>query len=186
MFLKGSTHYSQFFSCCHSLFWNPQPRGKNLHQVVSVPQSCSASLVTLSPHTLLIFMFLAFFFFNGLGYVLSALIQLLLFQGTLCLVLGLVFFKKLMFAQQLQHKSNVRRHNSYKPVSLGACTPIASLYSHPSCHLFTAILTHRLELAQECLPVLKSYIQFPAHRLLHFVCTILLIPTHPEELFVSL
>lgn len=85
------------------------------------------------------------------------------------MVLGLVFFKKLTFAQQLQHKSNVRRHNSYNPVSLGACTPAASLYSHPSCHLFTAILTHGLKLAQECLPVLKSYIQFPAHRPPQFV-----------------
>lgn len=88
----------------------------------------------------------------------------------------LVFFKKLVFAQQLQHKSNVHRHNAYNPVSLGACTPVASLYSHPSCHLFTAILTHRLKLAQECLPVLKSYIQFSAQRLSQFVSTILCIP----------
>lgn len=108
------------------------------------------------------------------------------FSGDSLFGFGFGFFKKLLFAQQLQHKSNMRRHNSYNPVSQGACTPVASLYSHPSCHLFTAILTHRLKLAQECLPVLKSYIQFPAHTLPQFVFTILCILTYPEALFVSL
>lgn len=141
----------------------------------------------LSP-AVLIFMLFGFFFFYGLGFFFSSYTDLVAaFSGdSFCLGLGLVFFKTLMFAQQLQHESIVRRHNSYNPASLGTCTPFASLYSHPSCHLFTAILTHRLKLAQECLLVLKSYIQVPAYRLPQFVSAILSIPTYPEALFVSL
>jgi len=70
-----------------------------------------------------------------------------------------------MFVQQLWHKSNMRRHSPSNPVTLGACTPVASLYSHPSCHLVSAILTHKLKLAQECLPVLKSHVHFPVQKL---------------------
>lgn len=70
-----------------------------------------------------------------------------------------------MFAQQLLHKSNVRRHNPRSPGSLGACILVASLHSCPSCHLFSAILTHSLKPAEECLPVLKSHIHFPVQKL---------------------
>lgn len=102
-------------------------------------------------------------------FFLPILILLLLFLRTLSVCL---FFKELKFAQQLRHKSDMRRHNPRNPVSLGACTPFTSLYSHPSCHLFSAILTHRLKWAQECLPALKSYIYFPVHNLPSFVSTV--------------
>lgn len=87
-----------------------------------------------------------------------------------------------MFAQHLGHKSNMCRHNPRNPVSPGACAPVPSLHAHPSCHLFSAILTHGLKLAQECLPVLKSYIHFPVQKWPCFVSTVPPGPSYASSL----
>lgn len=48
IFLKDSAHYSVFLLLLGSvIFWSQRRSGKKLYQVVTVPYSCSASLVTL-------------------------------------------------------------------------------------------------------------------------------------------